>query len=140
MGTAVFMWGEVMLHAHLGQPLPEGVGYDEAGRPTRGGAFVDGDGSARERASDARRLKRFGPVGARVSPQGRGDRGGAPVHAGVLRTQLQGRESRWLAVRWAPEEAEQQHVTCVCLFTRIPDFFAPFGFKAAAATWLISKT
>jgi amino-acid N-acetyltransferase len=29
------------------------------------------------------------------------------------------------------EEAKQQHVTCVCLFTRIPDFFAPFGFKSA---------
>ena len=29
------------------------------------------------------------------------------------------------------EEAKQQHVTCVCLFTRIPEFFAPFGFKAA---------
>ena len=38
MGTAAFMWGEVMLHAHLGQPLPEGVGYDEAGRPTRDAA------------------------------------------------------------------------------------------------------
>ena len=22
-------------------------------------------------------------------------------------------------------------MTCVCLFTRIPEFFAPFGFKAA---------
>lgn len=29
------------------------------------------------------------------------------------------------------EEAKQQHVTCVCLFTRIPEFFAPFGFKTA---------
>jgi len=29
------------------------------------------------------------------------------------------------------EEAKQQHVTCVCLFTRIPDFFEPFGFKRA---------
>lgn len=28
-------------------------------------------------------------------------------------------------------EAKQQHVTCVCLFTRIPDFFAPFGFNTA---------
>ena len=34
MGTAALMWGDVMLHAHLGQPLPEGIGYDEAGRPT----------------------------------------------------------------------------------------------------------
>lgn len=34
MGTAALMWGDVMLHAHLGQPLPEGVGFDENGRPT----------------------------------------------------------------------------------------------------------
>ncbi|MBI4195056.1 MAG: Ldh family oxidoreductase [Betaproteobacteria bacterium] len=35
MGTAALMWGDVMLHAHLGEPLPEGIGFDEAGRPTR---------------------------------------------------------------------------------------------------------
>ena len=35
MGTASFMWGEVMLHAHLKEPLPEGVGFDEKGRPSR---------------------------------------------------------------------------------------------------------
>jgi len=35
MGTAALMWGDVMLHEKLGQPLPEGIGYDEAGRPTR---------------------------------------------------------------------------------------------------------
>jgi LDH2 family malate/lactate/ureidoglycolate dehydrogenase len=34
MGTASMMWGEVMLHAHLGRPLPEGVGFDEQGRPS----------------------------------------------------------------------------------------------------------
>ena len=34
MGTAALMWGDIMLHAHLGQPLPEGVGYDESGKPT----------------------------------------------------------------------------------------------------------
>ncbi len=34
MGTASFMWGEVMLHAHLGEPMPEGVGFDEQGRPS----------------------------------------------------------------------------------------------------------
>lgn len=38
MGTASLMWGEVMLHAHLGRPLPEGIGFDEAGRPTRDAA------------------------------------------------------------------------------------------------------
>jgi LDH2 family malate/lactate/ureidoglycolate dehydrogenase len=35
MGTAALMWGDVMLHARLGQQLPEGVGFDEQGRPTR---------------------------------------------------------------------------------------------------------
>lgn len=40
MGTAALMWGDVMLHAHLGQPLPEGVGFDEDGRPTRDAAAV----------------------------------------------------------------------------------------------------
>jgi len=34
MGTAALMWGEVMLHAHLGKPLPEGVGFDEHGNPS----------------------------------------------------------------------------------------------------------
>ncbi len=40
MGTASLMWGEVMLHAHLGEPLPEGVGFDEHGNPTRDAAAV----------------------------------------------------------------------------------------------------
>ena len=40
MGTASFMWGEVMLHAHLGEPLPEGVGFDEHGNPSRDAAAV----------------------------------------------------------------------------------------------------
>src|SRR5215471_15532632 len=35
MGTAALQWGEVLLHAHLGTPLPEGVGLDKDGQPTR---------------------------------------------------------------------------------------------------------
>jgi LDH2 family malate/lactate/ureidoglycolate dehydrogenase len=35
MGTAAMMWGEVMLHAHLGIPLPDGIGFDAKGNPTR---------------------------------------------------------------------------------------------------------
>jgi LDH2 family malate/lactate/ureidoglycolate dehydrogenase len=38
IGTASLMWGDVMLHAHVGEPLPEGVGFDENGRPTRDAA------------------------------------------------------------------------------------------------------
>jgi LDH2 family malate/lactate/ureidoglycolate dehydrogenase len=34
MGTASLQWGEVLLHAHLGRPLPAGVGLDRDGRPT----------------------------------------------------------------------------------------------------------
>jgi LDH2 family malate/lactate/ureidoglycolate dehydrogenase len=29
------MWGEVMLHAHIGRELPEGIGFDAQGNPTR---------------------------------------------------------------------------------------------------------
>src|SRR5258705_11644702 len=35
MGTAALMWGEVMLHAHVDRPLPEGIGFDAQGSPTR---------------------------------------------------------------------------------------------------------
>lgn len=35
MGTASVMWGEVVLSAHLGKELPDGVGFDAEGRPTR---------------------------------------------------------------------------------------------------------
>ena len=34
IGTSAIMQGEVMLHRRLGQPLPEGVALDPAGRPT----------------------------------------------------------------------------------------------------------
>jgi LDH2 family malate/lactate/ureidoglycolate dehydrogenase len=35
IGTASVMWGEVLLMARLGEELPEGVGFDADGRPTR---------------------------------------------------------------------------------------------------------
>lgn len=35
IGTASLMWGEVQLHAHLGQEIPEGIGFDSKGNPTR---------------------------------------------------------------------------------------------------------
>lgn len=37
------------------------------------------------------------------------------------------------------EEAEQQHVGCVCLFTRIPEFFAHLGFTEAKREELPDK-
>jgi L-2-hydroxycarboxylate dehydrogenase (NAD+) len=35
MGTAALQWGEVLLHAHTGSPLPDGVAVDRDGMPTR---------------------------------------------------------------------------------------------------------
>jgi LDH2 family malate/lactate/ureidoglycolate dehydrogenase len=35
MGTAALQWGEVLLHAEIGEPLPVGVGLDRDGQPTR---------------------------------------------------------------------------------------------------------
>ncbi len=40
IGTASVMWGEVLLMARLGQPLPEGTGFDAAGNPTRDAALA----------------------------------------------------------------------------------------------------
>jgi LDH2 family malate/lactate/ureidoglycolate dehydrogenase len=40
MGTAALMWGDVMLHAHIGEPLPEGIGFDKAGNPTTDASAV----------------------------------------------------------------------------------------------------
>lgn len=40
MGTAALMWGDVMLHEHLGEPLPAGIGFDKAGNPSTDAAAV----------------------------------------------------------------------------------------------------
>lgn len=49
-GTAALQWGEVMLHAHIDRPLPEGVAVDGDGAPTtdpkaalQGGTLPFGD-------------------------------------------------------------------------------------------------
>ena len=44
IGTASLMWGEVLLMARLGQTLPEGVGFDADGNPTRDARAVAQDG------------------------------------------------------------------------------------------------
>ena len=44
IGTASLMWGEVLLMARLGEPLPEGVGFDRDGNPTRDARAVAQDG------------------------------------------------------------------------------------------------
>ncbi|GAA5232629.1 Ldh family oxidoreductase [Verticiella sediminum] len=40
IGTASMMWGDVGLHAHLGLPLPEGIGVDANGKPSTDAAAV----------------------------------------------------------------------------------------------------
>jgi LDH2 family malate/lactate/ureidoglycolate dehydrogenase len=44
IGTASLMWGEVLLMARLGAALPEGIGFDAAGNPTRDAREVARDG------------------------------------------------------------------------------------------------
>ena len=38
MSTSAIMWGDVLLHARTGEPLPEGVAFDADGNPTTDGA------------------------------------------------------------------------------------------------------
>ena len=44
VGTASVMWGEVLLMARLGHPLPEGVGFDADGQPTLDARAVEQGG------------------------------------------------------------------------------------------------
>lgn len=46
IGTASMMWGEVLLHAHLGLPIPEGIGFDATGQPSTNAAEVAKGGIA----------------------------------------------------------------------------------------------
>jgi LDH2 family malate/lactate/ureidoglycolate dehydrogenase len=46
IGTASVMWGEVLLMARLGQELPDGVGFDADGQPTRDASAVQDGGVA----------------------------------------------------------------------------------------------
>src|ERR1019366_5430250 len=88
----------------------DGLREERKGRerpgPGRQGAFpprvrAAREGRARERAADARRLKRLGPVGPRVGPQRRRDRGGeasaarsfrSPAHGACEQARCAGRE------------------------------------------------
>ena len=56
------------------------------------------------------------------------------VHLGA-----QGRGAGRLLVKALLKEAERHNVTCVCLFTRIPDFFAQVGFSVASREALPDK-
>lgn len=52
---------------------------------------------------------------------------------------LQGRGAGEMLVRALLQEAEWHGVRCVCLFTRIPDFFMRFGFQIACKEDLPDK-
>ncbi len=45
IGTASLMWGEVLLMARLGEPIPEGIGFDRDGNTTRDARAVAEGGS-----------------------------------------------------------------------------------------------
>ena len=45
IGTASLMWGEVLLMARLGETIPDGIGFDRDGNPTRDARAVAEDGS-----------------------------------------------------------------------------------------------
>ena len=45
IGTASLMWGEVLLMARLGEAVPDGIGFDRDGNPTRDARAVAEDGS-----------------------------------------------------------------------------------------------
>lgn len=46
MGTSSIMWGDLLMMARLGEPLPEGIAIDREGRPTRDAAQVVDGGAA----------------------------------------------------------------------------------------------
>ena len=53
--------------------------------------------------------------------------------------ECKGKGAGRLLVEGLLAEAEHHHVGCVCLFTRIPDFFEHFGFKVARREELPDK-
>jgi amino-acid N-acetyltransferase len=63
----------------------------------------------------------------------------AEVRSIAVRPQFRGSGAGRLLVNALLEEAEQQSVTCVCLFTRIPEFFARMGFAEARREELPDK-
>ncbi|HUR36854.1 MAG TPA: N-acetyltransferase [Terriglobales bacterium] len=53
--------------------------------------------------------------------------------------EVKGQGGGRLLVEALLSEAEHHHVNCVCLFTRIPDFFSHFGFRVAKREELPDK-
>jgi len=63
----------------------------------------------------------------------------AEVRSIVVKPEAKGQGAGGRVLRSLLEEAEEQSVTAVCLFTRIPDFFFHFGFRVVDRTTLPDK-
>ena len=63
----------------------------------------------------------------------------AEVRSIVVKPEAKGQGAGGKLLRALLEEAEEQGVVSVCLFTRIPDFFFHFGFRIADRTTLPDK-
>lgn len=63
----------------------------------------------------------------------------AEVRSIVVKPEAKGQGAGGRLLRGLLEEAEDQSVTSVCLFTRIPDFFFHFGFRVVDRTVLPDK-
>lgn len=63
----------------------------------------------------------------------------AEIRSIAVHPSAQGRGAGRLLVKALLKEAERHNVTCVCLFTRIPDFFATVGFTVASREKLPDK-
>ncbi len=55
----------------------------------------------------------------------------AEIRSITIRKSYRGKGAGRMLVDALLGEAERQHVTCICLFTKIPDFFARLGFRPA---------
>jgi amino-acid N-acetyltransferase len=63
----------------------------------------------------------------------------AEVRSIVVKPEAKGQGAGGRLLRGLLEDAEEQSVTAVCLFTRIPDFFFHFGFRVVDRTTLPDK-
>ena len=63
----------------------------------------------------------------------------AEVRSIVVKPETKGHGAGGALLRGLLAEAEQQGVTCVCLFTRIPEFFDRFAFRTVDRTELPDK-
>jgi amino-acid N-acetyltransferase len=63
----------------------------------------------------------------------------AEVRSIVVKPEAKGQGAGGKLLRALLDEAENQGVVCVCLFTRIPDFFLHFGFAIVDRTALPDK-